>query len=133
MKEFMKSIAPLLVISLIATLLFCEVYGVVYAINIVSAFMLFGLAVIDITRKGGYQRKLIKTIGEYEEPSSLHNVCIALGKLIALPIVFLLYEQGHIYTLIFLVLTGYLVGLSHMRRDISVLKYASMSVAGLEK
>lgn len=127
MKEFMKSIVPLLIISLIAALLFCEVYGVVYVINVVSSLSLVGITAIALTSKGKYQRKLIKAISEYKEPSKWDNVFVAIGKFIAMPVVFLLYQQGHFYTLIFLVLTGYLIGLSNMRRDAQVWKYAQMS------
>ena len=127
MKEFMKSIVPLLILSLIAALLFCEVYGVVYVINVVSSFVLLGVVAKLCMSKLKYKLYVLKEVCDFKAPTTLDIVSLAVARLIAFPVIYLLYEQGHYYTLSFLLLVSYLVGLVASDRDAQVWKYAQMS------
>ena len=127
MKEFMKSIVPLFIISFIAALLFCEVYGVVYVINVVSSFALLGVVAKLCMSKVKYRLLVLKEVCEFKAPTTLDRVSLAVARLIAFPVIYLLYEQGNYYTLAFLLLVSYLVGLAASDRDVQVWKYAQMS------
>lgn len=127
MKEIMKTLVPLLIISLIAALLFCEVYGVVYAINVVSSFALLGAVAKLCQTKLKYKLSILKEVCDFKPPTTLDSVVLAVSRLIALPVIYLLYEQGHYYTLAFLLFVSYLVGLVASARDDQVWKYAQMS------
>lgn len=77
--------------------------------------------------KAKYKLSVLKEVCDFKPPTILDSVVLALARLIAFPIVYLLYEQGHYYTLSFLLFVSYLVGLVASARDDQVWKYAQMS------